>query len=48
MPSSQAAVMNAAANAANHNNRFVGMCIDLPAGWQGTPATNRISVPPAA
>jgi hypothetical protein len=40
--------MNAAPNAASHNNRFVEMFIDLPAGWRGTPATNRISVPPAA
>jgi hypothetical protein len=48
MPSSQAAVMNAAANATSHSNRFVEMFIDLPAEWRGTPAPNRISVPPAA
>jgi hypothetical protein len=33
---------------ASHNDRFVEMCIDLPAGWQGTPAPNRLSAPPEA
>jgi hypothetical protein len=32
MPSNQAAVMNAAANATSHNNRFFEMFIDLHAG----------------
>jgi hypothetical protein len=48
MPSNQAATLNATPNAASHNNPLVEMFIDFFAGRRGTPAANRISVPPAA